>query len=349
MRIVLCCRVFPDTRMGGMPAVCLHRANALAARSHDVHVITTGLKGASPCSSKPHSWPPHLKRLLSEHDYAYTVHHLNCPPEAYTPEFAAACQRKCQELRPDILHLDSCDRARRWWVDSGVKVKAVTMHGLSVGLMLTDWSKHRLGTGSAPVFRAVEMLDEAQALATFDKVLAISRWERQIMRDMYGLRPILVWNPIHSGFHVAPVPVPANGYFMAAGLKSTSGNRNFGSVASAAAKAKVPFKAIQNVDWTDMPRVYDQARALVVASSWVTGFDLAVNEALARCRPVIVTNVGSYGVEAEHCPYLVPYPLGDQDALEEIMRRPLPVVPAGAADAHHPKWHTHSWLQAMGV
>jgi len=66
MRIVSACRVYKTNKPnpGGMIQVAAHRAEALAARGHDVHILTAG---GEPAEVEVNGT---------------TVHHLDCKPLA---------------------------------------------------------------------------------------------------------------------------------------------------------------------------------------------------------------------------------------------------------------------------
>src|SRR5262249_27527681 len=201
MRFGCVCRVSPTQRPGGMPFVCQDRAEELARRGHDVHVLTTGPPGTGPA--------PVVVNGVS-------VHHLDCEPQVYSEAFAAGCRDRCRDLCPRVLHLDSADFARPWWENrpGGPQTVAVTLHGFETGAFLTRWNQFRTGVGPAPEFPAETVRQHARILGTtFDRVLAISLHEFWMLADVYGLWNVaLVYNPIAPAFFARPpAPPPADG------------------------------------------------------------------------------------------------------------------------------------------
>lgn len=330
MKIVLVCRVYPTQRSGGMPFVCQDRANALVSLGHEVHVLTTGNPGA-----------------YDVEQAGVTVHHLACEPHVYSDAFAEGCLQWSRRIAPVVVHCDSLDVHRTWWVDQPAKT-ACTLHGFGWGAFLTQWNLYRIGkTGIQPPFDAVGMLREQKALATFDNVLGISHHEHQMLQSWMGLtRAKLVYNPIPDYFFTAPVPRPNQRRFCCASVSGQS-IRLFDLAAEAAQVAGVSFFPITGIPRAKMPSVYDTVDALVVPSAYGQGYDLTIAEALARRRPVIVSDVGSAAVEATWTKGLVVTGLGDLESLVAAMTGPLPEVPAETTNQHHPQTHAWSWLEAV--
>lgn len=337
MRIALSCRTYPTQRPGGMPFVCQDRAEALAAMGHDVHVLTTGWDGPIP-----------------EQPEGLTLHHLDVKSQVYSKEFADACVAACNFLSPDIIHLDSFDRERQWWTSrpGSPEVTAVTMHGFGPGAFLTKWNLWLAKRDRRNlVFDAAGMAAEAKALLTFNQIIGISRHEQWMLQDLYGLlNAKLVYNPIAPCFFLPAGKKnrpPQRLSFICAGNPGTSGNRDFNTARRAATKARAKAKIVSGQTRAQMPDLYRSASALVLPTFWAQGYDLTVAEALACCRPVIVTGTGSYLREAEVNPYLILVPRNNERALTEAMLGMLPLVPEGAAEQHRPATHARAWLEAV--
>lgn len=333
-KLLLVCRGHPLHRAGGMLFVFADRAEELARQGYEVHLATTSIKDGGP-AERQHN--------------GTTIHFLPCESMAYSDRFAQCCQELTNWLKPKAVHLDSLDRARAgWWQDLDVPV-GISMHGFEPGAFLTAWTLHRLGKAPVPTFPADELKQEAEALRKADVVIAISRHEHWLMRSWYGLpSPKLVWNPIANFFFTDPPAAQGEG-FIAIGNPSTSGNRMFGLAVDAGRELGVQVRVLSKAKRRDMPLELDRAKALVLPTAWQQGFDLAVCEALARRRPVIVSDVGSYGRLADHEPGLVTFPCGDIHELKKCMAGPLPTVGEQAAEQHRPEVHVRNWLEAMAL
>lgn len=349
MKIALVCRVYTTHRPGGMPHVCADRAEELARQGHDVRVFTTAHQD---------------KGFGGGAVNGVGVHHFKCAAMEYTDEFAEACKRACMEFEPDILHLDSVDRARPWWKSRPGNPKSigVTMHGFGMGAFLTDWNLWRSHPDDhqQPQFNHHAIAAEAYGLAEFDRVCAISLHEQTMLEDCYGLTNVsLVYNPIPAYFFDRPtVPPPEKRRFLCAAISGQS-TRMFHVAQEAARQAGVELVVANDVPRDKMPELYDGVTALVVPTCYAQGYDLTVAEALARNRPVILSQTGSYYREFRDA-YTWPgrmVPLGDVDALRDAMLGPL-VSPSdlpqqtfghGLAGRHHPKWHVGQWLKAMSA
>ncbi len=328
MKLVLVCRVWTGHRPGGMPNVLHDRAVELARLGHEVHVLTTG--GLAQCAEEE----------------GVQVHSLDCPPQIYSDAFARECESRVNHLAPGLLHLDSYDRDRCWW--SGRPNVAVSMHGLAFGGWLTKLNLARLGRG---VFdpHDTQWTDEARQLAEARVVIAVSRWELTIMRQIYGLTHArLVYNPIGSWFFNLPrTPRPKAGRFFCAGM-ALHHERGFDIAAAAAERAGVELITARGVPREKMPSLYDHCDALVLPTFLSQGYDLTVAESLTRGRPVIASAAGSYLDELEDMPGTVL--LAPGASIEEwarILKSDLPEVPDGVANRHQPAQHVESWLEAV--
>lgn len=316
-----------------MPFVCQDRAGALARLGHEVHVLTTG----------------HTTRNIAEKetDNLY-IRYFDCSSAVYSKEFFDQSAEYCNKFKPALVHCDSLDVARPWWKDVP-GITAVTLHGFAWGAFLTQWNLFRLGKrDSEPVLMAKDFLKERDAIASFRRVIAISRHEQWMLRDLFGISASLVYNPIPDYFfETAPKPLPEHRSFLCASITGHN-ERLFDLASSAAKKAGVGLVTVRDRRRIDMPSVYDSVSGLVVPTAYAQGYDLTVAEALARGRPVICSATGSYLREAESNPGLVTVPLGDEEELSNSMRSCLPIVPLGAADKHKPLYHAERFLEACG-
>ena len=344
MRIVLSCRVYPTHRPGGMPFVCQDRAEELARMGHDVHVVTTG--------------HPNGNGLDVVKDVE--IHYAKSPPMVYSDEYAAACERLCRKLSPDVIHLDSFDRARPWWIERPGNPKSVacTMHGFAMGAFLTDLNEERLLRNSIHCDLSIhrETFDEIKHLSSFDRVFAISLHEQTLLEDCYSLTNVkLLYNPIPRYFFDRPIAnLPDTRRFLCAAVSGHS-TRMFESAKRAADSFGAELIVASDVPRTKMPELYDSATALIVPTLYAQGYDLTVAEALARDRSVILSQTGSYYREcraAGEWPGAM-VPCGDERAIAEAMQgclaRPSE-IPGGRELAlrHHPRRHAERWLEEVG-
>jgi glycosyltransferase involved in cell wall biosynthesis len=340
MKIALACRVYPSSRPGGMPHVAADRAEELVRQGHTVAVL-----------APKH---PHWGAGNFPHNGVDVVH-VNAPVDSYSSEFAAGCAEFCRYFDPDVIHLDSFDRARPWWKDrpGNPKRVCVTMHGFGLGGFLTAWNLYRLGIGNEPRFDVDDLTSEAKALACFDRVLAISLHEQTMLEDQYGLGNVrLVYNPISQSFFKPTVPPPAKRRFLCAAI-SGQATRMFSVAEKAAKQAGVELIVASDVPREKMPELYDSVTGLVVPTCYAQGYDLTIGEALARNRPVIMSATGSYYREfrdAGGWPGAM-VPMGDVAALRDAMLGEL-VTPEDSfttclATRHMPSVHVAEWLEAL--
>lgn len=331
MRILSIVRVWPSDHPGGMPAVARDRALALA-QEHEVFVLTTSC-------------------LSGIDEPGITVNIAQVPFGVYSTQFAEEGQRFCKRLKPDIVHLDSFDSRRPWWHEQPAPV-VVTMHGFTPGGLLTSWSKFRLGQQSQgmPVWPGQVMLAEARILERAHRVLAVSRFERWQLADIYGLKNAqLVYNPIHSVFFSSePPPVNRSAPLLCVRSRGTDSGRLFDWAVTGAKRAGRRLRLVSGVPRESMPGEYDRSSAFVLPTIWCTGYDLTVAEALARQRPVIISDTGTYHWES-YGAWVVKVPVGDLQAMWEAMSSELPFVPKCAAKQHRPEVHAQNWLQAINV
>ena len=334
VKILSVCRTYPTHRPGGMPHVTQDRARALAAAGHEVTVITTGLRDATQTEID---------------DCGVRVVHTATPPQAYTAAFAEACRSACSASY-DVVHLDSFDRARPWWVDLPPPRPPVvcTMHGFGFGATLTAWNRFLAGRTAVPMPDWSGLRDEATILRTFSRVMAISPHEQWMLSDVYDLqqRVALVYNPIAPEFFAPTRLRDRAAWFVCVGNPGTSGNRDFGRARAAAHEAGRELRIVTGVDRADIPALLDDSAGLVLPTFWSQGFDLAVAESLARRRPVIASGTGSYWHLRHPWVRLVARSCAVSE-LADAMRRELADVPAAAAEDHRPATHVAAWLDAV--
>lgn len=361
MRIMLVCRVYPTHRPGGMPFVTQDRAEALAKLGHDVHVVTTSIKDAAVSGQSIGSGSLILN---------YTV----APTQRWSDEFSRECERIYHKLKPDICHSDSGVSHSQWWAGKRV---CVTMHGFGFGTFLTQWNLWRAGKATEPTCHTSELAKEADALKKAAVVIGVSKWERRMLRDQYGLKQAkLVYNPIPQYFfdHSGPgttddkgdwVPEePVKSYFLCAAI-SQGETRGFNVCKKAIALAndrlralnrpEAVLKIVGSIARRDMPAIYDGAYMLLLPTAFAQGFDLCIAEARARGVGAIMSATGSYLDEARDLGHeegswdrLVD--IGDVNSLahiiENVMRFGRYGPPPGCADAHRPETHAENWLAA---
>lgn len=341
MKIMLCTRVTNLHRAGGMPHVVADRASALAAAGHTVEVVTTSIPGLDP--------------MCVPRDYCVSTEAplgVGSPPQRWTREFSEVCAERYRRFRPDVVHLDSFDRANMWW-DGGVDRArcrvAITLHGFGWGAFLTNWNRARRLGDLFPKPNFEDMAAEAAALARADVVIGVSRHEWRMLRDEYGLTQArLVYNPIARCFFDTPPAPRLDAYFLSAAV-SGQDTRGFTAAKQACERVGVPFREVRDVPREQMPAVYDGAAALILPTAYGQGYDLAVCEARARGVAAIMSATGSYLSEAEEFDRLVP-PL-DAGAVERELRTwSAPnrlTVRAVAEERHHPDRHAQAWLRAV--
>jgi len=303
MRIVSVCRRYGEP--GGMENVVHDRAEELRALGHDVFI-------------------------------------LNSSDGQYSAEFAAHCVDQCTRLAPDVVHLDSYDAGRPWWVDrpGNPRVIACTLHSNPWSSFFSKWNLWRHGRASHPGMSYVNAAAQCDLMRSFDVVIGISRHECRLLRDMCGVWDAwLVYNPIAPYFFDKPtVPLPDGAPWLHVGTNAARGV----DVARAACElAGVELRIVTGVPREAMVAVYDECCGLLLPTFRSDGYDLTVAEASARGRPVVA---GATGACATECMYTVP--LGDAEALAaELRAEPACVM---SAEQHEPRAHALAWLEAVG-
>lgn len=351
MKVVLCCRVYPTQRGGGMPFVTQDRAHELARHGFDVHVLTTGLK------DRPHvtqeAVTAYVKGdmgLFLEQPGAaqVTVHHLDCPSGPYTDQFAQECRKTVDHLSPDLIHLDGLDTSRPWW--DGLDV-AVTLHGFGWGGILTSWQMARTGRHPWPGVDVPNLIHESQVMAKARRIITVSAQEQWLARDLYGLKnATVVYNPIAWNFFLDGYkPLPQKPRFAVASLHGHA-QRCWDWVTEVVHGAGFDLITCANKPRDQMPAVFDGCSAAIVASLYEQGFDLTVAEANARGRQVIAFDVGSYGVEARlGYAKITAVPPLDREAFVEALRTAPCLNVQLEQSRHHPTVHVDEWLKAVGI
>lgn len=317
-----------------MPFVCYDRAVELVRRGHEVHVVTTSLSAKSGAFGE--------KGVRSEH--GVYVHYTHAPAHQWSETFADRCFETAVMLSPDLIHSESFDRSNRWWEPfKGEIPLAVTMHGVGFGGWLTKWNGYRALGWSPEPFPHAEVRGEADGLTTFDRVIAVSKWEHRIIRDQYAVRNVrLVYSPIAPEFF-EEVPEQKRSGFLCAAI-SGSGPRGFSAARDAARRAAVQLVQASTVPRSEMPALYDRVKAVVLPTAYAQGYDLTIAEGRARGCPAIMTPTGSYLDEAEEWDRFVD--LGDVDGLATAMREEPPEV-TRLPFKHHPGQHVECWLGAV--
>ena len=257
MRIVSACRSYGNG--GGMENVVHDRAVALRALGHEVTVV-------------------HASDGL------------------YSDEFAAQCVDQCDLIKPDIIHLDSFDGSRQWWVDRPERV-AVTLHSNAWSSFFSKWNLWMHDRAEHPGMSYTSARRHCGIIRTFDVAIAIGRYEHDLLRDACNVPDAkLVYNPIAPEFFDTPtVPPPADGYFMHIGKQVA---RGWDIAKLAALSIGAEIRSVSGVSRQDMVAVYDGCKALVLPTFRADGYDLTVAEAEARCRPSFVGATGNYLAEA---------------------------------------------------
>lgn len=306
MRIVSVCRSYGTG--GGMENVVHDRAVALRALGHEVFVVHA-----------------------EDHRYSDT--------------FARLCIERCDALKPELIHLDSYDGARPWWVDRPERV-ALTLHGNPWSYFFTKWNLWMHAGGKEPGMSYSATRRALECIRKADVVIVISEYERGLLCDTCGVDVRTVYNPIAPYFFDTPqAEWPQGGYFLSVG--GSTKRRGFDLARAAAATIGVEWRHATTVPREEMVEVYDGCRALVLPTFRTDGFDLVVHEALARGRPAIISRLGAYRSEAEGA---ILVPPGDVEALCEAMRRcqpPLAKARMRARLRHLPARHARTWLEAV--
>jgi len=337
MVIVLSCKSYPTVRPGGMLFVCQDRAEELSRQGHEVHVLLPGVSGKV------------------YHHNGVNIHEVGGKIKTYSMEFACGCRQVCEEISPDIVHLDGVPaHCGRWWEDrpGDAKVYAATLHGFGPGGMLTRWNMFRTGVDrrQPQTLEMTRFESEIKIFETFDVVIGVSRAEHWYLQDIYGLpRTKLVYNPIPSYFFEPRVERKAFAPLVCADLTSAA-CRNFKSAQRVTDSLDRKVRIIKGVPRVDMPKVFDGAAALLLPTFYAQGYDLTVAEAEARGLPIIAAATGSYLMESWERPWIRTFRAGDDQAFREALTKDLPAPPpSGAADRHRPEAHVKNWMEALGL
>lgn len=337
MKIVSCCRLYPTHRPGGMAFVCKDRAEALVKVGHEVHVLTTGMDDKEE------------EEVLN----GVHIHYLPSKPIEYSREYATGCLDFCNELLPDVVHLDSFDVSHPWFSDLSSSVTtACTLHGFSWGAFFTQWNLFSNGlVSSMPSFNSEKLLRERAILRYFKTVIGISLNEQWMLQSLMHIRARLVYNPIHSSFFDNRViPVPRVPQLLCAAISGKT-ERGFSLATQAAKICNMPFRICSVIPRELMFREYDKSAALLLPTFYAQGCDLAVAESLVRRRPVIATAVGSYLREATDGIYqgvVTLVPPNDLDALVDAIRNLKPDWDKCNTALHSPLAHASNWLAVIG-
>lgn len=342
MKLVFVCRCYVTQRPGGMLHVLQDRAEALAARGHEVHVLTT----AHDAKQRDHDYRVVLNGV--------TVHHLLAIPQVYSDQFHRRCARQVSDLKPDILHLESIPPGDTpWWCECRDDVAgpvAVTMHGFDMGALLTQWNMFMAGCGE-PSDSWSAMRQQVRQLEQYDVVIAISEHEQNMLRHYYGIPAVRVYNPIHAAFFAEELtPVAEDAQFLCAAVSGHT-ERNF-SLADAAVKLTGSrLHTVSKCSREQMPAQYAKCRGVILPTRYAQGFDLTLAEAAAVGRGALVTETGSYAYEYKTLGYQLLAPNITAGELADKLSAWVPPDPAQlralAIDKFHPSVHCDRWLLAV--
>lgn len=339
MKIVLCCRVYSThNRVGGMLHVVVERAEALARAGHEIHVLTTARMDG------PRQTDFEIRNVcIHEPDLGQ--------PQMYSEQYARMCEKWCELLKPDIIHLDSYDKHRLWWHQFKSKCRVVvTNHGEAIGSQLTDW---RLGIhgrqGGKSYFTTDEWLEEKRALSGADVVIATCRFDRWMLKDLLGLANVrMVYNPVAPYHFEDRTPVLNNklGPFLCVGVWGQD-ERGFDVAKAACDKVGAELKVPQGLSRKQLVFEYDRCQALLLPGFQSKGYDLSVAEAIARQRPVIIADNGVGTMEEIGRNWIRTCPAGDVEYLAALLTVAFDPVPPTAADCHRPEAHISNWMSAV--
>lgn len=316
-----------------MAFVCQDRAEALAKIGHEVFVITTG----AACSRE--------QGMLS-------IIGAGCPECRYSDEFATRCSELVRQIDPAIVHLESFDSARPWWVDCGKPV-TITLHGFGFGAFLSHWNLWHVNKFMPLQCGREQMLKERDLLAKADRVIAISPSELWQLQDPYALsNAVLVRNPISNDFFDRPLADPPVRRSFVCAAVSHAAQRRFREVKRIGRDIEVAVTMADSYERSQMPELYDRHSALVLPSLYAQGSSLTTDEALSRGRPVIAWNTGS--IWHDQRPGIVKVAPGDLDGLAAAMTGHLPTVDAVTSHGvptppNHPAVHADNWLKAVAI
>lgn len=343
MKLVFVCRCYVTQRPGGMLHVLQDRAEQLAARGHEVHVLTTAYDGKQ---------RDHIQRTELN---GVTVHHLLSTPQVYSDQFHRRCAHQVTDLKPDVLHLESIPPGDQvWWQqcrDAVAGPVVVTMHGFDMGAVLTQWNMFMAGHGGEPSGAWTSMRQQARQLARYDVVIAISEHEQNMLRHYYGIPAVRVYNPIHAAFFTEELTlVSSDAQFMCAAVSGHT-ERNF-SLADAAVKLMGSrLRTVSKCTREAMPAQYAQCRGVILPTRYAQGFDLTLAEAAAMGRGALVTETGSYAYEYKTLGYQLLSPTITAGELAAVLATWVPPDPAQvralAIDKFHPSVHCDRWLLAV--
>lgn len=336
MKIVSVCRVYPTQRPGGMPFVCQDRAEELVRQGHDVHVLVTSVP------------EEHQHEVVN----GVNVHYADGPPQAYSTRFAEYCAAFCRSYLPDVIHLDSFDRDRVWWISrpGNPKVVAITMHGNAVGTALTEWNLMRSESVNSSAW-SNKWAEERKGLLQADRVIAISKNEEWQLRDVLAVpHTRLVYNPIPSYFfNPEPVAIPDGAPLLCAAISGHQ-KRGFDIARQVVAKLGRTLRIAQNIPRHEMPALYRSCAAVILPTYYAQGYDLTCAEAIASGRMVYASPTGSYLRERDPRSVVI----AEENSVEAFIKLitivpPVVLAPSEVRYNHRPHVHVQRWLGELGL
>lgn len=343
MRIAGFIRLWPSHRgVGGMQGHALNLYSGLAARGHDVHVLTTY----------------HEKKPAVEVEQGVTVHYLKgCPPAVYSNEYFDAASKTLDELnqqkKVDVIHSES-DCARRHL--GGLIPVVVTWHGIAycsyrsrLNLALLDSNK------TAHVIElqktSENIIREMGVIPRYDHSIAISHQAYNDLNNVYGIpasKLSLVFNGFDiKAFDIFPnarqaivaqyklpndaiilgvvgriVPDKGHRQLMAIISKLVALNRKIfllivGEGGLVHDYIRLGLKNIIYVgpkQYSEMPNYYNAFDVFLNPTTRYLGLDMSIQEAMLCGTPVVASNVGS--IRESLLPareYGTTFTLGDSD------------------------------------
>jgi glycosyltransferase involved in cell wall biosynthesis len=341
-------RLWPSHRpVGGMQLHALELYCGLAARGHEVHVLTT-------------SHPRHRHEVAD----GVHVHYLDgCPAAVYSPEYTRRAGEQVRALdaaRPiDVIHSEST--AALGQTGSRLPVVA-TWHGLAYCRARTQENRAMVaGTPLAESVRAEarrEIEADLRDVARFDASIAISHQAFDDLRDIYRIpedRLHLVFNGLDPGhFNIDPVarrevrahhgiPPDARVLGVVGRIDRPKGHAQLiellgpllrdladayvlivgegDLVARYTALAHPRIIYAGSRPHPDMKRYYNAMDLLVNPTQHHSGLDLTMSEAMACGVPVLASDVGS--IKRSLLPawrHGTTFRLGDRDDFDAKLR-----------------------------
>jgi glycosyltransferase involved in cell wall biosynthesis len=323
MRIVGFIRIWPTHQpVGGLQLHARNLYRGLAARGHEVHVLTT-------------AHPDFVGK--DNEQYGLTVHYLaGCRPGAYSEAYfhAASHQLRVLDYRKpiDVIHSESSCASRELSGKWGV---VATWHGLEYCALRTALNKARvlernITTLQEMQYRCANILREMETLKQYDQSIAISDQAYQELGDIYGIsshQRSLVFNGFDTnqfvrnetlrmtlrrryaiGDDIVVVGIVGRlaedkGHRQLAAIipEVTSRNRKVtfliaGEGSGVDAYKQLSLDCVRYIGalcYEDMPALYNAFDLLINPTMRHEGLDMTIQEAMLCGVPVLATDVGS--------------------------------------------------------